>query len=52
VEEVIISLCAMVVIGAAVLCLDVCWCQYIMSIHSMHVVSQECLCYCGLQVPQ
>jgi len=52
VEDVIILLCAMVVIGAAVLCLDVCCCQYHMSIHSVHVVSQECVCYCGVQVPQ
>jgi len=52
VEGVIILLCAMVVIGAAVLCLDVCCCQYHMSIHSMHVVPQECVCCCGLQVLQ
>ena len=51
-EGVIILLCAMVVIGAAVLCLDVCCCQYHMSIHSMHVVPQECVCCCGLQVLQ
>ena len=50
--DVIILLCAMVVIGAAVLCQDVCCCQYHMSIQSMHVVSQECVCCCGLQVPQ